>query len=1074
MLKHHRYGTGFLMEAGGRSELPTAIDIDERVPTKWKVVNHLPKPKLDVVGKPNIITRIMLQVLEELPQTVYVKGIPSSLGSAQLADHIRNPAALDQFAAATALSIAEGHVPNGYIVFLGGPSDVFVKHLIDRLYTAIAKSPETKATPEKIQKELTAYAKQHYVPHIAAMVDLQIEVKESPTYQTSRAYSKFKLRQRGYNIIGHALGYADEPLPAHVLADLKKGGAETLFNQKEAVDVLGSSNTLLGQYRPKITQAILSVFYHLSWKNFKDFVFKNQKGVNAAFESAVNTATVQMAHDKTKGKPVPETHPKPKNTTREPGPNKNLYHDERVVKRDTRGPFVKVSGSIRGTGDTSTMVVSADPGDRQWQNAQGFIIQPDPLPREAGSWVSSERVKPLFKSPDYEAFFGIYYDHPLLKPTTTAQVYWYGSKNQFMDSGRQYAMMTNDRPFIAVRIVDKSTNMGVTLKQLKDDASRDGMASANKILGIMRSFRSSVKEGKRQWFPSTKEKLNWTGTEDALKSALNDMSDKPGKPGHHPEGVDPVKWKSFVGWIRGEGEKILGLKFGAQLAGSRFTGKRMFPFSTHEIPAITRFHQNLKYSGERDKDGKVNEWWGLYLIEFLRGHKTYGTSSESYMIPINVIRADETIEPRKTNSKISKAKLLELLKDSFGKYGVSHKTDWEYQDGRGPHFIYAHLNRISVAHDNEIHQMNERLKRSTNPKIERTTFGYKVDNVEWDAYQMFVAMPPSIAAKEFGLMTKQSYSRLIVDDPQLLNKISRAVGPHASAPTSLQGLGLTPRPVKAQFDLGHSVHGKGNPWEKEDLSKFDMSFGKSYTTIPPGFFASKLGDRWEPIIKQRLNAMGHVIDTFVAGFQRANSFETQGHLWQEYVKQAHHQQLLGESELNHLLAAMAQVPGMQRGSSLGKDLHANIRTFIRYSKTVINQDTGEFVMIPKVVEALGLVKYDAPFAAYGYRNVQMSVKAPSEEVAKLMIALKLLRRSATNKTLGKAMNLRSIEGTFKIIPDMHARIMAQWRAAGFPVVADEEPGHIRRVGTTNIVDRRSIERAKEGGEQKFSRMLRLN
>jgi nitrogen regulatory protein PII-like uncharacterized protein len=221
-----------------------------------------------------------------------------------------------------------------------------------------------------------------------------------------------------------------------------------------------------------------------------------------------------------------------------------------------------------------------------------------------------------------------------------------------------------------------------------------------------------------------------------------------------------------------------------------------------------------------------------------------------------------------------------------------------------------------------------------------------------------------------------------------------------------------------------------------------------------------------------MDSTGEVISRAVEGYEKANDPEERMKIWHQYARKVVLKSKEIEHDIRHYIRALAQVR-MEKGSALGAELDANIDTYVRYIRQEVSA-TGHSYSIPQVVTRLGLATYEAPFASLGVRTQSLKVKAPSAEVAKLLILYRLLRRSASNKELGRAMNIRSKGGAFRIFPDNNARILAQWAAANFLVIRQDDPKSIRRIRAKRVLSREERQRGIQHADHRFARMLRID
>lgn len=1058
MIKHHRYGTGYLIEAG--ENVPdVTYDIGRAIPATWHKIAELPVPEFDKTYDLNITARLVLKALGAVPMPLYLVGKPAAGTPPRLVLQIQHPSSFLQFKEYSVEATKDGHPPSDFRVFLGGPSDDDVADLIDKAYVQLKALADKKTTAENVQRAMIAAARA-IKPVVLGMYHFGIKPDTSRVITTgpgevrrkkggwtrTTSYPSFDFVKEGDNFIGHVGQKASSPIRPDDVIALTKAKSDKM-KQRE------------------FTKSLQSVLYQTLWARFHRVVLLDPKGIRGTFEAALNAHEVSKAYSEATNQPNPQTDVSTKNTSRESGPNKNLFGDARVIKRGPIGPRQQVSGSIRGTsGDIGSIVVSANPAERQWQNAQGYYVTPDPLPTEVGQWIPAERINPLVRGTRYMAFFGIFYDHPLLRPSSSGQPYWYSSRSHFIRAAEQYAMMTGDHPNLMARIIPLQGNragLAITERELKTDATRAGLEFRTDYEKLKSAFHGAIKTGLQKRPALVHKKL---GPEAPLK-----QSGIPSNPiTKHPPGIKEKDWLNFVNWIRREGEKVLGLKFGAgrsampqytEYGGKKYRINRSQP----HLQSLQAIRKNKELTGERDEQGKPVEPFALYLIEFLEGHTTNNRDFNTFMVPINVIRADEELPPRRKLGKITKQDYLDQITQQFMKFGVTTRG-WRFIPANLQRpFSFALIHRLSHATPGEQNAMNQGFKHVEKPKIQRTEFGYKIDGVHWNAHQMIVAMPPKTAEKHFGFIGAHSYSRLLQDDPDIVNRVKRAVGKKGE---SLRDFGLLPQPIRTEFF--------GNPYGRRTAKDTDPTFGVHATGIPHGFWESKMGQRWEATFKHHFNDVGRYVDTLITGFQRANSFEDNAEAWTKYIQNITQK----EGQLGQALDQSLQ--DMQNGGTtstvdFGPGIGRKISTYIRWVERVVMDSSGAEIKIPvpTIVEGLGLSVYTAPIMSFEGRTVHYSVKAPSEDIARTIICLKLLRSSKRNKTLGRVLAIKSPEG-IKIVPDMHAQFLAQWASTGFIVYENQDVKGLRFQLKSRPLTRAQMKRTGPHGNIYMARMLRTD
>jgi hypothetical protein len=1075
MEKYDRYGTALIVEAYGPGR--GLADVEQPIPGGWKAVDDLEveelfKPRLQTFNIPTKLAFSALLRVGGNPK-MYVRGVPDSEGS--IVDSIKSPTSLTTLAKDVKTVTMEGHPPHSFRVYITGPAPDEFKKLVKNAHTLWLeheKKPEV-TTLEKVQRVLDQYVRTKMSrPVINCWIEFAVETEEGarPSGHTN---TKFSYVQTGYSVAAHAGGYA---------AQTPSEEEQRWLTTQDRKELKNIGNV------DKLANAVLNRYYHDVWKVFKRYVYDDPYGVVHTIHHELKKGEVRIAYDKTKGKPVPTsaTTPEKKYDPSEPHKNPVLYpassgtvydavtkrrtplthpHQGYVTSTNPR-PRSGVVASIRQTaGDVGNMLISADPKDRVVQHADGSFTRPDPLPPLVGKMVPESPVKPLVDTEKYKAIFGIYYDHPMIVPKLSRQVYWYGSREQFFRAVFEYAVMTGDRPVLAYHIFGKKgnrANISISRKELELDGSIEGRRAQEAIDKTIEAFHREVKRGVALW-PAKIAK--WLGV--SVDLSQNDIPVNPLRDMPKGKKIDPEGWTKYRNYIRNQSRQVLGLNFQAQLAKKYINPtlgqKERYKFSRHEIPARVGLATTVKYTGERDKQGRPVEPWGVYLVEYLLAHKTLGMHGSTYMIPLNIVRANEDIPPRGTLKRWSQAEYMTLMREKFPKYNLHTLSNWRFLRARTDHhFPFSRLIRVSVALEEDLPKINAQLSQRGVRNIQRTTFGYKIDGIEWDAYQMVVAMPPSVAEKEFGLIHRAAYSRLILDEPRIVEQLRRGVKGNRR---SLVAFGLSPVAMSSEFLT--------SPWSKADPKSIDPNdFGPTMTILPPGYFQSKIGQQWVPKVHEHLNEAGEVVARAIVGYEHANNPEERMDTWLKYAKKIVEKTNEVEYDIRHYLRALANVK-MEQRSRLGQELDQNLELYIKYVKREVTPTGGSYT-IPVVMYRIGLATYQAPVGSSKVRTDWLTIKAPSESVAQLLILYRLLRRSAANKQLGNAMKIRSAGGKFRIFPDMNARLLAQWAKANFIVIRQDEPKGIRRIAPRIRFDRKDLDRGAIDSHHLLAKLLRID
>jgi len=74
------------------------------------------------------------------------------------------------------------------------------------------------------------------------------------------------------------------------------------------------------------------------------------------------------------------------------------------------------------------------------------------------------------------------------------------------------------------------------------------------------------------------------------------------------------------------------------------------------------------------------------------------------------------------------------------------------------------------------------------------------------------------------------------------------------------------------------------------------------------------------------------------------------------------------------------------------------------------------------------------------------------------------------------MNVPKFRGRSKLFPDIHGRILAQWAAAKFIVIASNDPKGVRRIDQRKFYSARSreVQQAAHMGDHRYAKMLRTD
>lgn len=1043
MVKHDYFGPVFLTEGMGAGT--TVFDVDQPAKASWKPLETIDIYKLYAQQFPafNSVTKLVIDALNiagHIPQ-VYIVGSPATDGKGQPtknAEAIKNPASFYGLIKDVGEAIAEGHPPNGFTLFVTGPRVNDIQDLVDYAYDQWKRTWDGKShgkvNPE-VHDAVVNFAKTKVKPnHIVAWVELGLQTVDDARPSKERRV-RFSLTRHRSKVSGHAGGYANEtPTPA-------------MLEKLRMADSTVASPNGLRDLRPAIVHAIISD----TWTSFKTWYLKADTGFVHEFDREWKKDSVRKGYDDAKGHvPVTRFNPDLKNL------------------KSVRGtPADRVVGSVADTGSSiGTMVVTANENERLHQDAQGNWVKPPDMPRQVGTMIPAGKVASWLEDANYKAIFGIYYDHPLIVPVRNKQIYWYSNKNHFMRAVHQYAVMTGDSPSLAYRVFNKSgprSGIAITRVELERSEGGDAQRFLSGLDAVIETFHRQVKDGKALYEHKV---AHWMGPD--VKIPQNAYMDMP----KAPEGLDTEKFDTYVRWVRKETAGTLGLGFQRNWP-KKFmdpkTGKlARITHSRHQIRSFSNLSKTHKFTGERNAAGKVIEPSGTYLIEYLLGHKASGMLGETYMVTLNVIRADDDFPPQSTPLNISRNNLVKAMTEHFGKFPIARNpNNWTYiRPTMSDPFPFPRMIRHSVVLGKDLPHINKGLPKG----IERTMFGYVIDGIEWDAYQMIVAMPPSVAEKEFGLLHRQAYRRLIIDEPRMVGQLRRG---KLGKRRSIRAFGLTPFRVK--FEQVPDAEGDEDMFARVNPGEIDPNkFGPDYSVLGADYWLSEIGDTWKPKIASRLNHATNVMERAVVDYERAKTFEEKQIIFLKYLNEVRLTSKECEHDIRSLMIQIASASQKQKmgNTSYSRDISSHVNTYIKYIRQEI--EGGHTVMVPAVIKTLGLSVYEAPFGSIGLKTIEWSVKAPSASVAQLLILYRLLRRSVSNKDLGKAMGIKGKFGRYRVFPDNNARVLAHWARTNYLTIEQNDPRGIHRIASRIKLDKDELRRGEIDALQRGAKMLRID
>ena len=1025
--------------------LADAIDLDDNADAHyWKSV-------IDFKRNNWVPYAIVGAILTgEFNPGVYLKLMPSSDMSSPL-QRAMVPA-LDKVRLKTVVQDAmeSGTPPKKFRLYLVGPHPVAFENLVvfgektANIVAAAGDISQTKIMQSALSAIKPAAAQFRREEVVLGWIEYRIEIEGDP-HTSSRFIIDETARQVARWSGGGTVNGA--PTPEHVTAEELK-----------------HLNVGVGPSNRADHVAVIMFNYYMAraWQHFQKYREKDPSGLLAAFKEGLNAGRAE--YDKNKKKP-----PEAGKEDKEP-----LYTKPEAGRWSA--PENRVVASIKSDGGEPPFdVISADPDDR-------FLItdyfgtykrKNPPIDQRSLSFIPVAGVSPVLKNDFYHARVGLFMDNPLVSPKRNKQIWWYGSRNQLLASAQRFSKFTGDKAHLALLIYAKDGKRGnirISLHNLSrrlDDGARDFFRQIQELKHV---FDNQSEQGKRYFRQYLQNKFGVDisklpkGDQD-LPGKIKDMKN-PYKEDKPPAGFPSKQaWNDFVTKTRADITSEMGLNIGADRPAE-------YQYSRHQIDAERRKTASKEYSGgEKEK-------WGLYLIQYILAHSPSQTSaSYTHMVPVNIVKSAKADIPPMEYSKVRPHHLHKWMTEYHGKYKYfSTTSDWVFirsHPTRG--FPYARLIRPTIITDPAV---LKRVNSKLPPNVEATSRGYKFDGVEYDAFVMIVAMPPSAVEEKFGLMKKDQMSRHLISEPNMINKLRR--GRKALRSGTMGDLDLFSTPIS--FVGAGTYHPDDKDKQdvplrtRESLSTFDpvkRGMIPNQTELTPEFFTNDVGETWRPKIESHLRSVGNLVRGKLTEFEHVNSPEQRLAKWNEIMDsldvEAKETEILINGYLGYLTSIIAAYRNKNR-DEISKD----VREYIQFVKTEVGAK-GRTIRVPQIIKALPLAEYQAPFGSSNYKNVVMTIKAPSADVAKMLIMYRLLRRSVRNKATGKLMAIRAFNRGTRLFPDMHAMILAQWAAAGFPVVKQEST-HLRFIPPAKRYSPKDYEtaRAQKYGAHITANMTRLD
>lgn len=990
-----------------------------------------------------------------IPQ-VLLHGIPSGNTDDTIGLRIARPKSSQEFQVDIARVTGEGSLPQSYRAYLITPSPEFFEKLSVEAYRLVQ---DQNISVEKRNRDIKRFAKQEMDRYILGVTEYRAASVPSAT-----SHTLFRVT-------------LNSATPAH-WGGLSARGKNTLqpADKKALTHEISSTNREVD-----VRSAFTQWYYINAWEFFKQFTTSRNvvAGPWSVIHRALNAPDVRTHFDKAQGKDIAKPPEVPGEIRHSAPSDSSTFVPPHGVN------LSKVIPSIRASGGRANDIVTANDEDRRWQRADGSYTRPNPIPdQRLHMMIPADKVAPLLRTGDYDVTFGIVYDHPLIfgkgrygdrtgVDASKDQLWWYTNRNQFISSAYQYARLTGDHPHLVYRIIRRSgPKSGEYIgRNLFNKERNPGTVELDaEISKLLSSFKNAVRSGIQRYPALMKQRLGLNRADLIIPHDTNEHD--------VPKGLTPKAWVAYLRWLRQKVRTQLGLNLEASIPVEWVdiaTGKRKkLGYSRHTIARDVALKRTVKFSGEKDEKGKPLEPWGIYLIQYILGHKADSSlAGQAFMVPINVVRTTkEDLEPRRSLRSVKESDLRRILQQYFGNLHFGKTAErWKFIRAH-PNlpFPFARMVRpITVVDQQALDKINRKIH---NPNIRRTVQGYVIDGIEFDAYVMLTSMPPSVAQEHFGLIHKEARARQIITNPDMVYRLRRTT---RGKRVNVREFGLVNRRTKLETFVNKETGQESNPYSRHELQGIDQTavLGKKYTDLPPGYYMSEIGKQWAPQINHVMDEVGRSVSRTVVAYALTNDPEQKKALYAQYAKEAYNQYPEVKNYVKQYLQALVRVS--RKYDPRDENIMDNIATYIRYVKREVSPTTGAYYKVPALIQGIGLTEYHAPFSSVRGFTQMMKVKAPSEDVAKLLILYRLMRRSHKNKTVGKIMTMTKFNSTKKLFPDINARILAQWAKTGF-IVIPERGGRtrfLRPASKMHAKDMR-VQRAAEWGDHRFARMLRTD
>ena len=922
------------------------------------------------------------------------------------------------------------------------------------------------------------------MPKMASIIHQRLEDESSWVVAAKakyRFYSKDRVSRKTFKVGGVREKITDSGLKTH------GRGEEDPFN---VLKIFKDGNLeSLELYGGHIAR------YYDAWakKSFVEFL-KREDPAKKFVYFANHAKFVDLSREKEANKPVEVDPLDPKAPIKKQEPTKVVLRGREVITvvgsirsqvgktviptaKDEERVWMKSDGTIRKP---------VRVGD---QEARGLIP----------SLSGDVRLAPLVREGDYRILYGIYYDNPILGLRNRGNLFWYGSEELLYSAAETYSSWTGDTPRIAFSIYSLadtgSTRAGMQISpiELRREVGVEAREVQSAHKHIVDTFRLKVKDGKRA-FPS---KLNdfFDGKVDPKQFVGYSVPVTWKK----ISGIDHESWKNFISEARKNLIKDLGFQLGADknLWVINKKGEKV-NYTTRMVGDVEVKDPILVYSEKRlEQHNKLKASWDLeahsgdareekdewknYFITYLLGHKAYASTLNTFMLPIKVeelsgegvkptgrhlsVPADKYVEAMWHAAPIKPAYRILANAKGFGSAADLVKADtntgrkWYYlPSSLSQAFPYARMVIPDVRTNAQVAEANKAFppRKGVN-SLERTTLGYRYLGYEFRAYFMFVSMPKSKAHKKFRIVSGSQGTNALVD-PGFMRKFKSHLSKDRGSPMKL---GLTPSQSRF-IGVGDNAYGFKNP---QTIDPVQIS-GRKMTTLPRGYFSHPAFEsQWRPTIKRAEIGVNKLVHTYVHDVERLTNELKTGKINKEdfirigeagdkiYGRKALvHSHVIGSLLKKNMDAFAAEIKkenarevGSMEGEDVGLEAYNRLDVWVSRMKVDLDSPenlTDEKVLLspslPNVTAGVKTTVWEARIGhAFGGREFNIRIKAPTSDMAKLYIMYRLLRRSAANPSLGRHARYNIDKTDINQQKFLSAKYLFNWAASDFLVLPDD-------------------------------------